>query len=111
MIIYDVLQNTAVAITFQIADRSGSVITTYDGTETLHTEVWEGNHDQVLFAPPTIFVNTPPTDGKVQIQITSAETASVDPGSYMMYTSLTAAGRDPVAILIAQVNIVATPDA
>src|SRR5262249_49571076 len=83
------------------------VITSYNGTETLATEVWPGGNRANGFSPSTTWSDH--TEGKVQIAITAAQTAGLALGRYQVYSTLTAPASDPVAILIAQLDVVATP--
>jgi hypothetical protein len=107
VLVYEVFQGTALGITFQIADGDGNVVTTYTGGEALATEVWPGGNRADGFNPVTSWVDH--VDGKVQITISAAQTTDLALGRYQIYTTLEATGRDPVAILIAQLDVVATP--
>ena len=46
-------------------------------TRAVTTEVWTGNQNPNLFSPATTWVSQPPIDGKVQIDITAAQTTSL----------------------------------
>jgi hypothetical protein len=107
MLMYEAFQGSALMIVFQIADGNGNVITTYAGTETLATEVWPGGNRANGFSPATSWVDR--SEGKVQIAITAAQTAGLALGRYQVYSTLTSGSSDPVAILLAQLDVVDTP--
>jgi hypothetical protein len=107
MLVYEAFQGSALTITFQISDGNGNVITSYSGEETLTTEIWPGGNRADSFNPTTLWVN--PAEGLVQIAVTAAHTTGLGLGRYEVYTILTVTGRDPVAILIAQLDVIATP--
>jgi|GEM_PF-3212370 len=107
MLVYEAFQGSALAITFQISDGNGNVITTYTGSETLATEVWPGGNRADSFSPTTTWIDH--TEGKVQIAITAAQTTGLALGRYEVYSTLTASAEDPVAILIAQLDVMPTP--
>jgi hypothetical protein len=106
MLSYEVFQSSALTITFQIADGNGNAIVAFDGTEALATAVWPGGNRTNAFSPATTWVD--PSEGKVQIAITSAQTADVALGRYQVYSTLTVASSDPVGILIAHLDVLPT---
>jgi hypothetical protein len=108
MLAFQGFQGAMVPITFPITDTNGNVITDYAGTENLRTEVWPGGNRAEAFDATTTFKTHPPADGLVDILITAAQTAALSLGRYQIYSTITAGG-DPQPILIATLDIVATP--
>jgi hypothetical protein len=107
MRVYEVFQGEGQAIPFAIADGLGKVITTYTGAEALATDIWPGGNRESAFAAATTWIE--PTAGSVLITISAAQSAELARGRYQIYSTLTEAGADPVAILKAWLDVLPTP--
>ena len=80
-----------------IRDSSGAAITTYDGTETLATEVWPGGNFPGDFTLTTTWVT--PSAGTIQLaSISAAQSAGLAVGRYEGLTRLTPSGSDPIDV-------------
>lgn len=95
---FRVTQGASLAIPpVTIRDDDGNPILTYNGTETLSTEVWAGGNLPGDFAVPTTWISA--DDGTIQLSpISAAQTGGLAPGRYDGLTRLTPARADPIDV-------------
>lgn len=87
---YQVTQGAALSIDVLLRDSTGAVITTYDGSQPLAGTVWPGGTRAASFAPAVVWVT--PGSGSIEVRVSAAQSASVDPGRYQLLVRLTDSG-------------------
>jgi hypothetical protein len=70
-----------------LADASGAVITTYDGSETLTCALWSGQDQAVLASPAAAWIS--PIAGTIRITISDTAIAGLAAGLYRLQGTLT----------------------
>ena len=84
---YAATQGAAIAINPTLRDIAGNIIVTYTGSENLVTKVWGGSTETASFTATTTWIL--PSAGTILIDITAAQTATLEPGNYEVQTRLT----------------------
>lgn len=86
-----VRQGDAAAWVVTLRDAVGDALTSvYDGAETLAARVWPGDDRPVSFNPTVAWKVA--ASGTIDLSVTGAQTAGVDPGDYLLQIRLTDGG-------------------